>query len=189
MRESDYCVMARLLIIKDYTLRINDNKYIISEPPSENIAYKTYDLHIRPNTGFYVETPDNRSGEYKLFLFLADENKKIIQVPENKLDIAKRVFETLVENKLDFTCENYTTVRDNSFTDNISHTFIGQPFSEKTFSQVETWDNGSFNTLSVLKEWQELMESSNIPEKIAEGFLTKHQLKSRDILTNARDVE
>lgn len=151
--KDNYCIMARLVTGKDNSLRINDNKYIIKEHLPDSLINKAYDLHICPDVEFYVIGPDGFCTEYTLLLFLMDSSKKIRQISETKVGIAKKVFETLVEEDLDFTCENYTEARNKLFTQSItiSDPYIKDPYIKDPYVGGYTWSpNNNYSVNYVL---------------------------------------
>lgn len=201
MNENSYCIMARLVTGKDNSLRINDNKYIIKEHLPESFINKTYDLHICPDVEFYVAGPDGYCTEYKLFLFLMDSSKKIREISETKVDIAKKVFETLIEEDLDFTCENYTETRNKIFTQTA---IISEPYITGPYVGRYTWSpNNNYSTkyvldprdivastditagyngksvIDALQEWSKLLD---------EDKFNKREIATGDIVTRPRDV-
>lgn len=202
MNENGYCIMARLVIGKDNSLCINDSKYIIKEPLPESLINRAYDLHICPNVDFYVIGPEGISTEYTLLLFLMDSSKKIRQISETKVDIAKKVFETLVEEDLDFTCENYTETRNKILTQNIT---INEPYIKDIYVDRYTWSpNNNYSTnyvldprdivastditagykgksaIDALQEWSKLLDTDK--------FNKLQETATGDIVTRPRDV-
>jgi hypothetical protein len=159
MNENDYCIMARLVTGKDNSLRINNSKYIIKEPLPESLINKAYDLHICPNTELYVIGPEGLCTEYTLLLFLMDSSKKIRQISETKVDIAKKVFETLVEEDLDFTCENYTETRNKIFTQSIT---INEPYIKDPYVGRYTWSPKSNNSTNYVLDPRDVVASTDI---------------------------
>ena len=198
--KEDYYIMARLVIGKDNSLRINDNKYIIKEPLPETFINKTYDLHICSDIEFYVISPEGYCTEYTLLLFLMDSIKKIRQISESKLDIAKKVFYTLVEEELNFTCENYTETRNKIFTQNIT---INEPFLKDPYAGGYTWNpswitNYAFDprnvtastdsssgksTMDVLQEWSKLLGQESL-DKLREMATGSIVTQPREVLAN-----
>lgn len=155
--KDNYCIMARLVTGKDNSLRINDNKYIIKEHLPDSLMNKAYDLHICPDVEFYVIGPDGFCTEYTLLLFLMDSSKKIRQISETKVGIAKKIFETLVEEDLEFTCENYTEARNKIFTQSIT---INEPYIP--YVGRYTWSpNNNYSTNYVLDP-RDITASTNI---------------------------
>lgn len=199
--KDSYCIMARLVTGKDNSLRINDNKYIIKEPLPETFINKTYDLHICPDIEFCVIGPEGYCTDYTLLLFLMDSSKKIRQISESKIDIAKKVFDTLVEQELDFTCENYTETRSKIFTQNIT---INETYLKNPYAGGYTWNPNSWTTnyiydprnvtastdttasstgksaIDVLQEWSKLLGQEN--------FDKLREMATGNIVTRPRDV-
>lgn len=165
IKETDYCIMARLEINSSDELSISDNTHIAREYAQcagVNKFIKTYELNIHPTTDITVKNAEGYLTEYRLYLYLINKNKKIIEVPEGKIEYVKYVFNKLLEDDFDFNYENYKEIREKTFSDSINEPYVTQQFIDHyTYDShaAEKWKDHISNdkdTADLLQKWADL---------------------------------
>lgn len=181
IKETDYCIMGRLEIGSSDELSIRDNTHITREYAQcagVNKFIKTYELNIHPTTEIMVKNPEGFLVDYKLYLYLINKNKKIIEVPEGKIEIAIYVLNKLLEDDYDFNYENYIETKAKFFTGG-----IGSPYTIQPTLGAETWHtNGSLlgeswhtsendgkNVADMLEKWANLCKGWTNTTDITDG--------------------
>lgn len=199
IKETDYCIMARLEISQSDKLEVSDKKHIAREyaqHAGENKFIKIYELNIHPTTDITVTGPAGFITEYKLYLYLINKNKKIIEVPESEIEVVRYVFNKLLEDDFDFNYENYAEAREKLLGGIIGEPLLGQPtLGANTWHTSgslvgENWhttENSGKDVADMLQKWADLCKGWTKTIDITDGRkegASPYVVNSREILAN-----